>query len=340
MTEAITLPFDEIEPFGVGMLKVSDTHSIYYEESGNKLGTPVVVLHGGPGDNSNPKHRRRFNPKKFHIILFDQRGAGRSTPVACKFENTTQDLVADMEKLRKHLNIDKWMLTGSSWGSTLSLIYAQLFPERVLGMVLNGIFLAYSVNTEWIHGGNGAARIFPEAYERYIKELTAAQAENPYTYYNTIIQSDDVLEATKAAVKVLTYEGDIMVMESTFIQSTAKRLEAELLMTPNERADTKAEFEKFAYTHGLLAGHYSDNAYFLEEDQILNNVDKLLNIPITLVHGRYDMVCPIKNAYKLHEYLPRSKFVVVPSAGHSTSEMIVEVMDAINDMYELVTKFK
>jgi proline iminopeptidase len=324
--------FNDIEPFNSGMLKVSDIHEMYYEESGNKQGLPVVVVHGGPGDSSNPKHRRRFNPEKFRIILFDQRGAGLSTPAACRTENTTQHLVADMEALRCHLNIDKWMVTGSSWGSTLSLVYAQAHPENVLGMVLNGIFLAYKVNNDWIHGPSGAARIFPEAYDRYIEGLTEEQVADPYECYNVIIQGDDKVAAKKAALKVLTYEGDIMAMAETAIKNTQKRQAAEALMTVEEQMTAQKEFEVFAYTHSLLAGHYSNNNYFLEENQILDGVDRLMHIPITLIHGRYDMVCPLKNAYKLHKYLPHSAYIVVENAGHGTGEIIVEVMSAIDDM--------
>ena len=330
--------FDEIEPFNGGMLKVSDVHEIYYEESGCKNGVPVLVVHGGPGDSSSPKHRRRFDPEKFRIILFDQRGAGQSTPKACLEENTTQHLVADMEKLRVHLGVDKWMLQATSWGSTLSLVYAQTHPDKVLGMVLNGIFLAYRVNTDWIHGPSGAARIFPEHYDDYINWLPESERSDPFMAYTKRIHGDDKNTAVEAAKRMLTYEGRIMSMEETFIEKEQERLMAESEMTVDDKIKADAWFDDFAFTHCLIETHSASQDFFLKERQILDNVDQLKDIPITLIHGRYDLICPIKNAYKLNYFMPHSKLVTVPHAGHGTGEMLPQVMDEISNMYEQINQ--
>jgi proline iminopeptidase len=330
------LLFPKIEPFNQGLLKVSDLHKIYFEESGNKQGVPVVVVHGGPGDCSSPKHRRRFDPEKFHIILFDQRGAGQSLPKACLKENTTQHLVDDMELLRKHLNVEKWMVVGTSWGSTLSLIYAQTYPQKILGMVLNGIFLGYQVNTEWIHGPSGAARIFPEFYDEYINWLPENERSDPFVAYAKRIHGTDKSEAVEAAKRMLTYEGQIMSMEQTSLDKEQERLEIEKEMSEADKKESDAWFEDFAYTHCLLETYYGQNDFFLKERQILDNVKKLQNIPIALIHGRYDMICPIKNAYKLNYFMPHSTLKVVPNAGHGTGEMLLEVMDEIERVYQTI----
>lgn len=330
------LLFDKIEPYNSGFLKVSDTHRIYFEESGNKDGLPVLVVHGGPGDCSSPKHRRRFDPNKFRIILFDQRGCGQSTPKACLEENTTQHLIADIEKLRERLGIEKWMIQATSWGSTLSLVYAQAYPSRVLGMVLNGIFLGYRVNTDWIHGPSGAARVFPEFYDEYISWLPEEERDDPFTAYTKRIHGEDKVIAMEAAKRMLTYEGQIMAMEETLIAKESERMEAEKEMTTEEKADADAWFADFAYTHCLLETYYAERDFFLKERQILDSVDLLKDIPITLLHGRYDMICPIKNAYKLNYLMPHSKLVTVPDAGHGTGEMLAQVMAEIHYMYDSI----
>ncbi|MAF31777.1 MAG: prolyl aminopeptidase [Magnetococcales bacterium] len=331
------LLFPEIEPFNSGFLQVSPIHKIYYEESGNPSGLPVVMVHGGPGDCSSPKHRRRFDPEKCRIILFDQRGAGQSLPSACLEENTTDHLVADMEKLRQHLAVDRWLVVGSSWGSTLSLVYAQAHPAAVLGMVLNGIFLGYRVNTDWIHGPSGAARIFPEHYDDYINWLPEDERSDPFDAYTKRIHGADKELAMEAAQRMLTYEGQIMAMEATTISKNEERAEAEAMMDAAEKQAAQAGFAQFAYSHCLLETHYAQADFFLKERQILDAVDVLKNIPITLIHGRYDLICPIKNAYKLNFFMPHSRLVVVSNAGHGTGEMLAEVMAEIDKMVALFT---
>ncbi len=336
MTIHVSPLFDELEPFNTGMLKVSDMHSLYYEESGNPQGVPVLFLHGGPGACCSPKNRRRFDPDVFRIVMFDQRGCGQSTPNACLEENTTQHLVLDINALRLHLGIEKWMVTGGSWGSTLALVYAVEYPSQVTGLVLNGIFLGYQVNVEWLHGPHGVARIFPEAYDDYLAFLPEDERGSPLEAYNKIINGKDKGKAIQAAVAMMTYEGKVMAMAENTLKEECERAEAMRLMTDVQKAEMQLGFERFAFTHSRLEGYYSENTFFLEEDYILDNIDKIKHIPTVLVHGRYDMVCPVKNAYKLHQYLPKSKLTIVPNAAHSTSEMMGEVMGAIKDMAKIV----
>lgn len=351
--------YPEIQPFNSGFVEVSHGFSIYFEESGNPKGVPVLYLHGGPGEGVNPKKRRLFNPKKFRVVMFDQRGCGKSTPRNELKGNEIQYLIDDIEALRKHLGIEKWWVTGASWGSTLGLAYSVNYPLNINGLVLNSIFLGYAVNVDWVHGASGAARIFPEHYEKYINFLPEEEREAPLlAYYKRLAGADEKL-AMEAALQMIDYEGKILAMEENFLKEQALKMEANqsALETQksasgthqdasgvqknapkvqkthsNEEMDAKRAFEQFAFTHSLLEAHYSVNNFFMEEDYILDRIQKIAHLPVVLIHGRYDMVCPVKNAYKLHQFLEGSKLTIVPNAAHSTSEMLSEVMSAYEAM--------
>ncbi|NJM19217.1 MAG: prolyl aminopeptidase [Richelia sp. RM2_1_2] len=285
-----------------GKLQVSDLHTIYFEESGNPQGKPIVVLHGGPGGGCPSFYRQYFNPEKWRLIMFDQRGCGKSTPHAELRENTTWDLVGDIEKLRKHLGIDKWVVFGGSWGSTLSLAYSQTHPERCTGLILRGIFMLRQQELHWFYQ-EGASNIFPDAWEEYLKPIPLEERDNLLTAYYQRLTSEDKkirLEAAKAW--------------SIWEASTSKLfLDKSLMQTFGESA--------FADAFARIECHYFVNKGFFErEDQLLLNVDKIRHIPAVIVQGRYDVVCPMISAWELHKVWSEAEFIVVPDAGHSMSE--------------------
>jgi len=285
-----------------GKLQVSALHTIYFEESGNPQGKPIVVLHGGPGGGCPDYYRQYFNPEKWRLIMFDQRGCGKSTPHAELQENTTWDLVSDIEKLRKHLGIDKWVVFGGSWGSTLSLAYSQTHPQRCNGLILRGIFMLRQKELHWFYQ-EGASNIFPDAWEEYLKPIPPEERDNLLTAYYQRLTSDDKrirLEAAKAW--------------SIWEASTSKLLlDKQLMKTFGESS--------FADAFARIECHYFVNKGFFErEDQLLLNVDKIRHIPAVIVQGRYDIVCPMISAWELHKVWSEAEFIVVPDAGHSMSE--------------------
>ena len=296
--------YPPINPYNTGMLKVSPIHEIYYEESGNPKGKPVVFLHGGPGGGTDAKMRRFFNPKKYRIVLFDQRGCGKSKPAASLEDNTTWHLVSDIEAVREKLGIDKWQVFGGSWGSTLALAYAQKHPERVTELVLRGIFLLRRSELEWFYQNpEGAAQIWPDLWEDYLKPLSQAErADCMQSYYKRLTSPDrnTLLEAARA-------------------WSTWESALSYFHMNTNYVA--RAKDAEFAAAFARIECHYFVNGGWLEkETQLIDDVPKIRHIPAVIVQGRYDVVCPARSAWALKKAWPEVDLRIVPDAGHSAFE--------------------
>lgn len=301
--DPITWFYPEIEPYETGKLKVSGLHEIYYEQSGNPKGKPAVFIHGGPGGGTEPKMRRYFDPEKYRIILLDQRGCGKSTPFACIDENTTWDLVSDLEKLRTHLKIERWLVFGGSWGSTLALAYSETHPERVTELVLRGIFLLRKKEIDWFYEKNGASWIYPDAWEDYLAAIPEAEHGNLVAAYHRRLTSPDAQVRVKAARAWSVWEGRLskLLPDKDFI---------------NHYAD-----ETFATAFSRIECHYFINKGFMEtDDQLLRNVGRIRKIPAVIVQGRYDVVCPMDSAWALHRAWPEAELMIVADAGHSAGE--------------------
>jgi proline iminopeptidase len=294
--------YPEIEPFDTGRLKVSPVHELYYEQVGNPNGKPAVFLHGGPGGGFSPDYRRYFNPEVYRLLLFDQRGSGKSTPHASLEENTTWDLVADTERLRQHFAIERWLVFGGSWGSTLSLAYAQTHPDRVNALVLRGIFLCRPKEITWFYQ-EGASAIFPDVWEKYLSEIPEAERGDLLHAYHRRLMSDDEAVRLKAAKVWSIWEG-----------STSKLIPDQSLI------DHFAE-PHMALSLALIECHYFvNNVFFPSDNYLIENVDKIRHIPGVIVQGRYDVVCPMMSAWELHRAWPEAELRVIPDAGHSISE--------------------
>ena len=294
--------YPEIEPFDSGRLKVSDIHEIYYERVGNPAGIPVVFLHGGPGGGLIDAYRQYFDPQVYHIILFDQRGSGKSTPHAELRENTTWDLIGDIETLREKFGIEKWFVFGGSWGSTLSLAYAETYPDRVLGLILRGIFLTRRKELQWFYQ-YGASEIFPDFWERYRDEIPPEERGDFMTAYYKRLTSDDEATRLSAARAWSVWEG-----------STSKLYPNAGLMQHWEGADEALSLAR------IECHYFMNNSFFPNENFLLENIDKIRHIPTVIVQGRYDVVCPATSAWDLHRAFPEAEFIIVPDAGHSVSE--------------------
>lgn len=294
--------YPAITPYHEGTLQVSELHTIYYEQSGNPQGKPIVLLHGGPGGGCPPFYRQYFHPEKWRLVMFDQRGCGRSTPHAELRENTTWDLVSDIEKLRKHLEIDKWVVFGGSWGSTLSLAYSQTHPDRCVGLILRGIFLLRQKELHWFYQ-EGASYIFPDAWEEYLKPIPEVERDNLLLAYYKRLTSTDPEIRLRAARAWSIWEA-----------STSRLYpDPNLMQTFGENS--------FADAFARIECHYFINKGFLDtEDQLLVNVDRIRHIPAVIVQGRYDVVCPMISAWELHRAWQTAEFIVVSDAGHSMSE--------------------
>jgi proline iminopeptidase len=294
--------YPAIEPYRTGRLKVTGPHELYYEESGNPAGKPVIFLHGGPGGGSDAKYRRFFDPSAYRIILFDQRGCGQSTPHACLEENTTWDLVADIERLREHLAVDRWVVFGGSWGSTLALAYAETHPESVLALVLRGIFLLRKQEIDWFYQ-RGCSAIYADAWEEYLRPIPEDERGDLLHAYHKRLTSDDEAVRLDAARAWSVWEG-----------STSKLL-------PDLDMIKRFSGDRFAEAFARIECHYFVNkGFFDRDDQLLANVDRVRNIPAVIVQGRYDVVCPMESAWALHKAWPEAEFVIVPDAGHSMHE--------------------
>ncbi len=301
MTER-RLFYPEIEPYNSGMLAVSDLHSMYFEESGNPDGKPAIFLHGGPGAGSSPKHRRLWDPAVYRIIVFDQRGCGRSTPHAELRENTTWDLVADMERLRDHLRIEQWQVLGGSWGSTLALAYSQTYPDRVSEIILRGIFLLRGWEIQWFYQ-EGASALFPDLFEAYRGHVAYEEQDDLLGAYHRRLNSDDPAVVSAAAAAWSTWEGSTL--------SLLPRPDLVDMFTNDHLAVSLARIE----TH-----YFVNNGWFESEDQLLRNVDWIRDIPGVIVHGRYDVITPIQNAWDLKKAWPEAELIITPDAGHSFDE--------------------
>lgn len=294
--------YPEIEPFDQGMLEVSALHTLYYEQSGNPDGKPVVFVHGGPGGGTSPKCRRFFDPAVYRIVLFDQRGCGKSVPHAELRENTTWDLVADIERVRAHLGIARWQVFGGSWGSTLALAYAQAHPDKVTELVLRGIFMLRRWELEWFYQ-KGCDAIFPDAWEKYLAAIPEVERGDLISAYHRRLTSDDPAVRTAAARAWSVWEGST----SYLLQDTG--------------AIGAHDEDEFALAFARIECHYFVNGGFFEhEDQLLRNVDRIRAIPAVIVQGRYDVVCPIRSAWDLHRAWPEADLRIVPDAGHSAFE--------------------
>ena len=294
--------YPAIEPYHSGFVQVSDIHTIYYEEAGNPQGKPIVFLHGGPGGGIEPLYRQYFDPALWRIVLFDQRGAGKSTPYADLRENTTWDLVEDIEKLRRHLGLDTWAVFGGSWGSTLALAYSETYHERCTGLILRGIFMLRKKELLWYYQ-EGSSFIFPDAWEEYVKPIPAAERGDMIAAYYKRLTSADPHVRLQAARAWSIWEG-----------STSK-------LFPSDDLIERFGQDTFAEAFARIECHYFINGGFLEtDDQLLQNVHRIRHLPAWIIQGRYDMVCPVVSAWDLHRAWPEATLQIIPDAGHSATE--------------------
>jgi proline iminopeptidase len=294
--------YPPIEPYDQGTLAVSPVHKIYYEQCGNPEGLPVVFLHGGPGGGVVPDYRRFFDPEAYRIVLFDQRGSGNSTPHASLEENTTWHLVEDIEKLRAHLGVERWVVFGGSWGSTLALAYAQTHAGRVRALVLRGIFLCRPKEIQWFYQ-EGASAIFPDVWEEYVKVIPEAERGDMVGAYHRRLTSDDESVRLEAARAWSVWEG-----------STSKLFFDEDLIN-------RSGEDEFAIAFARIECHYFvNNAFFETDNYLIENVGKIRHIPTVIVQGRYDVVCPMMSAWELHRAWPEAELRIIPDAGHSATE--------------------
>ena len=302
MSSELRALYPQIEPFASGMLKVSELHTLYYEQSGNPHGKPAVFVHGGPGGGTSPKCRRFFDPAVYRIVLFDQRGCGKSTPHAELSGNTTWDLVADMERLREHLTIERWQVFGGSWGSTLALAYAQTHADRVTELVLRGIFMLRRQELEWFYQ-QGCSMLYPDAWESYLAAIPEVERGDLMSAYHRRLTSADPQVRVAAARAWSVWEG-----ATSFLWQDPSHMES------------SAE-DEFALAFARIECHYFVHGGFFEhDDQLLRNIDCVRHIPAVIVQGRYDVVCPLRSAWDLHRAWPEADLRIVQDAGHSAFE--------------------
>jgi proline iminopeptidase len=294
--------YPEIKPYQRHQIAVEAPHELYVDESGNPDGIPVLFVHGGPGAGCGKYDRRFFDPEVYRIILFDQRGAGRSRPHAELENNTTAKLVEDMEVIRTSLGIEKWVLFGGSWGSTLSLVYAETYPQRVLGMVLRGIFLCRDEDLNWFYQEGGASRLFPDYWEDFVQQIPPPERRDVMGAYYRHLTSENQIMQMSAAKAWALWEGRTATLKPC-----------------QDVVDSFTEPHR-ALSLARIEAHYFINHTFMEEDQILRNADKLAGIPGVIVHGRYDVICPLDNAYALHSAWPGSELIIIREAGHASRE--------------------
>ncbi len=303
--------YPHLEPFEVSFLEIDD-HKIYYEVSGNPNGKPAIFVHGGPGGGGSTEVRRFFNPELYKIIVFDQRGCGRSKPHASLKDNTTWHLVSDMERIREKLGIEQWLVFGGSWGSTLSLAYAQAHPTRVSELVLRGIFMLRKKELDWFYQ-EGASKIFPESWQEFLQPIEDDKRDNLMDAYREIFYGDDQEKKLEAAVAWSKWEA-----------ATSS------LLISKSRVD---EFQdpEFALAFAMIENHYFVNkGFFEDENELLENLDVIRHIPAVIVQGRYDVVCPMESAWELASKWPEAEFIVTPNSGHSAfeKENIAALVDA------------
>lgn len=309
--------FNSIRPFVSHHLQVDDLHTLYIEECGNPSGLPVVFLHGGPGAGCAPYHRCYFDPDIYRIILFDQRGCGKSVPHACLENNTSRDLVSDIEMIREHLKIDKWVVFGGSWGSTLGLLYAETHADRVSGLILRGIFLARDKDVKWFYQ-QGTSRLFPDYWEKFIKPIPESERDDMVAAYSRQLTGDNEMQQLRAAKAWSIWEG----------------------MTATLQTDDDV-IESFANSHSALSiacieCHYFMHNCWLEPDQLINNIQAIRDIPGYIVHGRYDVICPVEQAWELSRAWPEAELSIIGDAGHAIVETGItrELLRATKEMSE------
>lgn len=310
-------PYPQTPPYQTGFLKVSDLHEIYFEEVGNPKGSPVVFLHGGPGGGISPDHRQYFDPQHYRVILFDQRGCGQSRPFAELKENTTWDLVSDIEKLRQHLKIDRWIVFGGSWGSTLALTYALTHPNQVKALCLRGIFMCRKKEIDWFYQ-EGASKLFPEAFQAYLRPIPLPERKDLVSaYYKRLTSSDKKIQVEAARAW------------SVWEASTSR-------LVPDLNLIHEHDEDHFALAFARIECHYFINQIWMpSDDYILKNVHKIRHLPCEIVHGRYDVVCPMENAFELHQAWPESTLHISKNAGHSAKET-----GTLTTLIEIMERFK
>lgn len=308
--------YPEIEPYATGRLALAPPHEMYWEESGAKDGTPILFLHGGPGAGAAPSHRRFFDPAHYRIVIYDQRGAGRSTPLGALDGNTTSHLIADIEALRLHLGIEHWMVFGGSWGSTLALAYAEAHPDRCLALILRGIFLSRPSEIDWFI--NGMGRFFPEYWKAFVDHLPAQEQGDLLTNYHRRLVDPDPTVHLPAAHAWSRYEGSC----------------STLLASP----ETVADFDRDDLALGLarIEAHYFINDTFLRDGELLDNIERIWDIPGYIVQGRYDMICPPRTAALLAAAWPGAELTMCPATGHSSMEpgirsALIEITNRLRD---------
>lgn len=296
--------YPEIEPYDSGHIRVSDVHELYYEQCGTPNGKPVVFLHGGPGAGLTADYRRFFDPSAYRIILFEQRGAGRSTPHASLDDNTTWHLVGDIEKIREQFGIDRWLVFGGSWGSTLALAYAVTHPERVRGLVLRGIFLCRPKEIRWFYEeSQGASAIFPDNWEAYLSLIPEAERGDMIGAYYRRLTSDDETVRLEAAKAWALWEGSAL-----------------KLLPDQNLINDFTEPDKALAVARIECHYFVNNCFFETDNYLLEHVDRIRQIPAVIVHGRYDIVCPVMNAWDLHRAWPEAALKIIPDAGHAATE--------------------
>ena len=311
--------YPEIEPYAVHSLKVEKPHQIYVEECGNPLGMPVIYLHGGPASGCKSDHRRFFNPEVYRIVLFDQRGCGRSKPYGELTENTTQHLLQDIERIRIMLGINHWLLFGGSWGATLALLYAQAYPDKVSAMILRGVFLARQADLDWFVGG-GVNRIYPERWQALLDVLSKEGSSSVVAEVDGMLAGVDELAQLRAAREWSLWGGQVALGQQFDLS------DAEMHIGMDTVRQVKIEIQ------------YAKNRYFIKENQILNDCKKIEKLPVIIIHGRNDLVCPVEAAYSLHQKLPNAEFIVLPHGGHVArgDEMIDAMVNAVERIPVLV----
>lgn len=298
--------YPDIEPYATHKIEMEQLnnglhHQIYVEECGNPEGIPVIFLHGGPGSGCRPQHRCYFDPNIYRIILFDQRGCGRSLPHGELENNSTQFLIADMETIRQQLEVDCWLIFGGSWGATLGLSYAQLYPDKVLAMILRGIFLGRKQDIDWVYAEGGASKLFPDAWQNLVKDLAESEQKQPLNAYYQQLTDVDELHQMAAAKTLQAWEGTIVTLRD-------HEHKPDLTQEPGPLA------------HSRIQLHFALNECFIADKPILEEIDTIREIPTIIVHGRYDIVCPIQQAWELHQKWPEAELNIIPMAGHAAGE--------------------
>lgn len=307
--------YPEINPYHTFFLETGSQHSVYVEESGHLEGIPVIFLHGGPCSGTKPDHRRFFNPEHYRIVLFDQRGCGLSKPFGELQHNTTQDLIDDMERIRQRLKIDRWLVFGGSWGAALGLLYAQQHATRVQGMILRGVFLARQSDMDWFIK-DGAGRIYPEQWQRLHESIRVQDRKNLVQgLFHAIVGEDEI--AKRRVAREWTAWGGQVALGNDFY--------------PNHEGEHVTEK---MVRQAAMELHYAANRYFIEENRILDNCNRLHDIPTVIIHGRYDLVCPMESAMKLHLALPDAEYIVLPNAGHiAQGEDMIDALVSATDRF-------